>query len=858
MSVRKIAAIRACLVISVWLLPLVAVIAAIPPDHPEINDSLARESVANQLGWISAPINQCQGYYLEAPFPYSPPSEQDTVQVTGNETLFAQHGTSIMEEAILSRSGQEIRAKKAYLYRDPLTGKLSVAEMIGDVRLREPNTLIIGKKGRYYFPTKTKSLLDVVYRSTLNHPAHPTDSSKKAHKITSMTAWGEAHEASQAEPGIYELWQTSYTTCPPTNPSWHVKASHIVLNKNTGRGYATHARLYVKNMPIFYAPYLNFPIDDRRKTGFLWPTIGHSSKWGEYFLAPFYWNIAPNFDMTITPAILSARGLQLSDHVRYLTSTSEGDLNISILPYDRKFQDFQNNPPPSPTAAEQNPNITQAELNRLLGANPTRKGFFWRDDSHFNDRWSSHVDFNYASDDYYMQDLGSKLNEVTENQLLQEGDLYYKSPNWNFTGRVQAYETLHPFQAPLTLNQYRRFPQLELNGDYPDQPLGLDYFVTNDVTHFEIRNTPGNIANLPTGNRLHTQPGVSLPLSWPYFYINPRIQLALTDYNLYQTTQTKAPNSKHRAVPIFDIASKIALNRDTSFFGHAFQQTLEPQAYYTYIPYRNQSSIPIFDTTVNTLVYDQLFNYNRFSGIDRIGDANQLGVGVATRLIDQTSGFEKVRLGIGEILYFSNRRVTLCNDQSCTDNPSNNDNHRRLSPISGLFNYNINPAWSLGTNAIWNPVTKQMDNTTVSLHYQADEVRMINFGYSYLHSGDVLAGGTTNTQQNQQQNNNLKVTDISFAWPMVRDISAVGRWTQDWSENRFQNLFYGIQYDTCCWAMQLVAGRSFTGLVNSAPQYNNEVYVQFALKGLGNIGTGNPSNALNNISGYKTQFGQEL
>ncbi len=879
MSAKK----KSVLSMAACLIPLIAVAAEYTPSSDLVTHTLARDSLAKQLGWVSSAENNCGGYYLEQIIVYPMNAENEgLVAIASQSGLLSQRATSVLEGKVtINRYGQQITSNRAFLYRDPATGKLTAVDMIGNVNLREPNTLIVAKRGRYNFETKTKSLINILYRTSLNTgqassgteaeinksagmaaEEAPAEPAIKEKKLTGLTAWGQAYEFSQTEPRIYELDKASFSTCPPVDPAWRVKASHIVLNKNTGRGYATNARILIKNIPVFYFPYINFSIDKQRKTGFLWPTIGGSGKWGPYFLAPFYWNMAPNYDMTITPGLLSKRGIQLSDNFRYLTRTSEGRINLGILPGDKAFSEFQ-------TAASQNPDytkpkntidqpasVTSAELTRLLNSSTTRKGLFWRDDSRFNDHWSSHVDFNYAGDDYYLRDFGSNLNEITQNQLLQEGDVYYKSQNWNFIGTIQAYQTLHPINESAVKNQYRRFPQLTLNGDYPDQAFGLEYFINNEVTHFDILNTPGTSANLPIGNRLHTQPGVSLPLYWPSFYVNPRLQMALTEYNLYQTAATGAPTNKHRAVPIFDIASGLSFTRKTTLFSHPFQQTLEPQVYYTYIPYRSQQSIPVFDTTVNTLTYDQLFNYNRFTGIDRIGDANQIGVGVTTRLIDDETGWEKVRLGIGNIIYFSNRNVTLCNDLSCSDNPSNHSNFQRLSPVSGVLNYHVNHHWSLNANAIWNPITRQFDNNTLAFQYQPDDLRLLNLGFTYARSGDILSGIST-----EGAKDNLKVTDISFTWPVLQDVSAVGRWSQNWNRQHLQNLLYGLQYDTCCWAVRLVGGRAFAGFDpnnNNRPQYNKEFYIQFSLKGLGEAGTGNPRGLLSTITGYRSQFGQEI
>ena len=826
--------------------------------------TLQQETIAKQLGWVVDGCYKCGGYFFNQLIPAETSSDNDSVVVTSGGGILSQQGTSLLEpHVVVTRAGQKITTNKAYLYRDPLTGKLAAIDLLGDVHLSESQSLVLAKKGRYDFKTKSKSLIDILYRTSMEtNKTKPVTHEVDQSPEPVLTAWGSAYSFSQTEPKIYEFSQASYTTCSPLDPVWQVKASRIVLNKITGRGYATHARILIKNIPVFYAPYINFSIDKQRKTGFLWPTLGGSNQWGPYVLAPFYWNIAPNYDMTITPGILTKRGVQLNDKFRYLTPLSTGFFEFSILPNDRAFQAEQSNAktnqnylhPENVENPAQPISVTQAEYNRLIHSNDTRKAFFWHDSTRFNEHWSSHIDFNYVGDDYYLQDFGRTLNELSGNHLLQEGDVYYKDKHWDFTGRLQTYQTLHPIDENPVLNQYRRFPQLILNLNFPDQRYGLSYSMINEVTHFDIRKTPGETDIPPIGNRLHTQPGISLPLYWPGFYVNPRVQLALTDYNLYQTTATHTPNNKRRSVPIFDVASGLMLDRQIDLFKHAFRQTLEPQIYYTYIPYRNQVSIPVFDTTVNTLIYDQLFNYNRFTGIDRIGDANQVSVGMTTRLIDQYSGLEKVRLGVGEIIYFSKRRVTLCNDDSCSDNPSNRSNSQSLSPISGMLNYHINASWSFNADAIWDPIDKQLNNTTLAFQYKPDDKHLLNLAYTYARSGDILSGVSTTSSIN-----NLKVTDISGAWPLFNNISAVGRWSQNWNQEHLQNLLVGLQYDTCCWAVRFVGGRAFIGFnpeKNNKPQYDHGEYIQFTLKGLGDIASGNPSGLLSGITGYKSQFGQ--
>ncbi len=830
-------------------------------------NTLAAQSVAKHLGWIPDADLLCGGYYYDEPIAVTT-ENKEAVTITSAGGLLSQRSTSTLEGRVtITRADQQIIANKAYLYRDPVTGKLNAVDMIGDVHLREENSLVLGKKGRYNFDTKAKSLLDIIYRTPID--SKKVDVAKtNANETKKLIAIGSAAEFSQKEKNVYELYRASFTTCPPVAiPAWKVRASHIVLNKNTGRGYATHARLEVKNVPVLYMPYLNFSIDKQRKSGFLWPQLGPSNRWGPFILTPFYWNMAPNYDMTITPGYLSKRGFQFNDKFRYLTPTSSGDFMFSVLPNDRFFHEFQqsaanNTDYTNPIDTKTQPAaVTSAELNRLLNSSDTRKSFIWRNDSRYNDNWSSHVDFNYAGDDYYLRDFGQTLNEISSNQLLQEGALYYKNQNWNFTSRLQTYQTLHPIQEAPVANQYRRFPQFILNADYPDQIFGLDYFMSSEAANFTQLKTPGSPISNPVGTRLHFQPGISLPIYRSAFYIAPRVQFAMTQYNLHQIEDTNTPGNKNRALPIIDVVAGIMMDRPFNLFGHSYQQTLEPQVYYTYIPYRNQYSIPLFDTTVNTLTYDQIFNYNRFTGIDRIGDTNQLAWGITSRLIDSDTGVEKVRIGVGNIIYFANRRITLCTSPAvCNDYFGNPSNKYSLSPVSGVLVYNINPAWNFNTNVIWDPISKQLSNSTVAFQYRPDELRLFNVGYTYARSGDIWGGVQTN-----QSIDNLKVTDVSGAWPLYHNVSVVGRWSQNWNRAHLQNLVYGLQYDTCCWTLRLVGGRAFRGLIQQpsnpsklVPNYANEGYIQFSLKGLGDIGSGNPSGLLRGIPGYKSQFGQEI
>jgi LPS-assembly protein len=825
--------------------------------------SLTQSAIAKELGWVQTNNNRCGGFYLEPPFLDANMFVHNKLIITSDEGMYSSHGTSISQGKVtITQNGQQITANKAYVYRDPITEKYSAIDLIGNVELRQPNDLVRAKCAHIDLKEKTKSLNDILYRTaiygnTTTKPPLIIENTFTEHEVTQLSAWGKAKEYKQDDPHISHFKQASYSTCPPLTNVWNVKASQIDLDKNTGRGIAWNARLYLKEVPIFYTPYFNFPIDSRRKTGFLRPIVGTSSTNGPSLAVPFYWNMAPNYDDTLTPLFLSKRGLQLDNSFRYLTLHSQGTFRVAALPNDPLFSDFKQS-----TLEQYGPSTdpaTQSEVNTLEKDSDTRSLISWQNKNRINEHWNNNIDYSRVSDDYYLKDFNSGLHTFTPNQLLQQADTNYEGEHWQFTGRIQGYQTLHPVNQPSLQNQYMRLPQLVLNGDYPDEKTRLDYFVGNDLTRFNISNNPGEDQKMPIGTRYNLQPGISWPYFQPDFYITPRVQFAMTQYDLGNVPEETFKNQS-RSVPIFDLNSGLYFDRSISLFHYHLRQTLEPRIYYTYVPYHPQNDLPLFDTTLTTLNYDQLFAYNRFSGLDRIGDANQVALGVSSRFFDQASGFLKGQASLGQIVYFKNRVVTLCSNDNpnfpCTDATLNNpQNEVNRSPLSGVLSYNLTPRWSIDSNTIWNSKTNQVDNESLSLHYSNETKHNASISYSYVRNGDPLTGEPTGSDLN-----NLSVTDFTTTWPIAYNWTTIGRWTESWNRSRFQNLFYGLQYDSCCWAIRFMAGRAFTNVtLDNTYQYNTQFFVQLALKGLGNIGTGNPSQVISGVVGNSLNtFGQDF
>lgn len=817
--------------------------------------------LASRLGWVSVmqPTNVCGGYYVEPALltPGQPilPLNQSQTNITFDNATYYQNQPSVLTgNVVVVQSGRRLVADKAVLFRDPKTGNLIAVDLSGNVQVIEPGRLILGDKAHIQLNNKGGTIQDVTYRVLLvsdqEVAAYEQALANSELKFTTTTAWGKAQEAVQSAPGNMEFTQATYTTCAPTVNQWRLNASKLKLNRATGRGVARNVTITVDDFPIFYTPYLNFPINKKRKTGFLFPELGHSNISGFNFGLPFYWNIAPNYDATITPQFYSKRGVLTEGLFRYLTTNSVGEINGSFIPNDKAFKQFQSTA--SATYAGQ-PAINNFGLNDLLNASDNRYAFNLNNATQFNQQWAASLNYSTVSDDYFYQDFGSAPAELTTNQLLQQATIDYTGTNWNFSGMLQGYDTLHPVNRVPLDNLYSRLPELDFNGSYPNFYGDLGFTMQNQAVYFTRSMGPGDLTTPPLAGRYNTQPGINLAIYKPYGYLIPTLQLAATGYNI-QNQIPNEPANISRALPIFDVDSGLYFDRNVTIGGNDYDQTLEPRLYYLYVPYNNQNNIPIFDTAVTPFTYSQLFQTNRFSGTDRIGDANQISLGLTTRFIDQTTGTEKFHLSIGQIYYFENRRVTVCNTPDCTDFGTGlgaTANTSYSSPIAGQVSYHFIPTLSANGDMAWDPHERQFDTGDFYFQYAPDGQHLLNFGYNFLRNGDIIPNVPVGSSQN-----NLNLGTVSFAFPISDAWSTVGIWTYDISQQHSQSYLGGLEYNTCCWAARILGGRTFTALnQNGTPTYTNGVYIQWELKGLANFDPMNTSSLLTSqIPGYVDPF----
>lgn len=492
---------------------------------------------------------------------------------------------------------------------------------------------------------------------------------------------GQAQEVIRENPEKIELTDSTYTTCDPGKELWSLESKHITLDKTTGLGKAYDVKFRLFNTPVFYTPYLSFPIDDQRKSGFLYPRIGYSNEVGIEVGVPYYWNMAPNYDATITPRVMSRRGILLNTEFRYLLESSGGKMEAEYLPND---------------------NVTDQSRYALA---LTHNG-------EIQPRLITDINFNAVSDRKYFEELGNSLTLSSLTHLERRADLVYLGEGWSASGRLQAFQTLdeNPAARP-----YQRMPQILLRTQIPERNRQLNFNGMVEAVRF-TRNNDG-MTPLPTGNRLDAKFSASYPLRTTGTFLVPQLSLRHTRYQLEETTQD---DNIQRNLWTASVDSGLFFERDTDLFNTALLHTLEPRLYYRYTSDEDQSQLPVFDTARYDLSYWQLFRDNDFSGTDRIDDGNQATLGVTTRLLEQQTGLERLRASIGQTYYFRDKQVILPGELA-NDNPS--------SAIITELATQVTPQWSGSATLQWDPNDSQTKHTVVHTRYQESPQEILNVSY---------------------------------------------------------------------------------------------------------------------------------
>ncbi len=808
----------------------------IPRDAPLTNER--RQQIAACLGWVSdAQLGRCQGFYQPLITPTLANPEE--VQIRADSISFYNAGRSTLKGHVgVTQTERILSADTAYVYRDAASGEIKNIELLGGVKVIEPGRIMYAKKATIQPEDKAGTVEDVLYRFNLR-PNDPI-----------LPAWGQARLVQRSKNENYLLKLATYTTCAPLDRAWHLEAETITLDKATATGTARHAKLYVGRAPILYAPYLSFPTSKARKSGFLIPTIGSSNVGGFDMSLPYYWNIAPNQDATITPHIYTKRGFMLGGEYRFLTDTSLGQANARFISHDRAYEDF-------------------LQQNGLNGSTD-RWALQFLDDTAWNENLRLRLNFQQVSDDYFLQDFTSNFAILTERQLAREGALSYTNEHWLLQAMVQSYQTLQPINETPVLDIYQRLPQLMAIGQYDELPFNSHLTLVSQYDNFIWPN--GDIA-APQGPRYYVNPILSIEESRPWGYIKPSVEVVQNAYDVnydnhlnpyfdynkveYLNFNSTARDAHYqRTIPRYSLDSGLFFDKRFDVGGRPFVQTLEPRLYYLNVPYHSQAEIPVYDSAYMIFNADQLFRNNRFSGFDRIGDGNQLSYALTSRWVSEIDGLEKASFTLGQIQYFKQRRVGLCQSFTgyCADNPNflgYLSTTSTSSPIATRAVYHINPALEILGDYVWDPARDNTYNTHVDVSYQTAPNRLLRLGYTYLTSGDI-----TQVQYTSPDFDPLHQASVAYAWPFNDKWSSLGAISYNISKNYEMMSFFGVQYDSCCWALRLIGGRSFMSLGAAAePQYNNSIYLQIQLKGLGSLGNSDPTSIIKTfLPGYYDSF----
>ncbi|THF65873.1 LPS assembly protein LptD [Pseudothauera nasutitermitis] len=714
----------------------------------------------------------------------------DIVPVPGASTGDGREATEVSALRIRGTRAVELAAEgEAELQRGALTltaDRLTYRELTdeavaeGNVRLVQGTDEVSGPAARIVVGERTGEFESPSYSLTRRSEPEPGEVPRE------IVGSGQAEALQFEGENQYRLRNATWTSCSPADPDWYVKARDLHLDYDTEVGTLRDGTVVFKDVPILWLPWADFPLTARRQSGLLAPTFGTSNRTGVDFTQPYYWNIAPNYDATISPRFMSRRGLQLGGEFRYLNADYQGELRAEWLPKDRV-----------------------AGIERRLGS--------LQHQHRITPRLRASLDLNSVSDDDYFEDLSSRVSVASKVNLLRQGRLDYQGADWwSASALWQRYQTLSGTEP------YRKLPQLALNANRADMPWGTVWTFNGQYTDFDHPDKDlirGGYRVYTPGNRLVLYPQVALPIERAGFYITPKIGLHYTRYKLDEPYDiAKGKTSITRSVPIFSVDSGLNFEREATLFGNDYVQTLEPRVFYVRSPGRDQDAIPLFDTYRYDFSFAQMFSEMPYSGHDRIADNDQVTVALTSRLIDPRTGAERLYAAIGQRHYFSDQEVGLPGETLRVD---------RRTDILAALGGQISASTALSSAWQYNPRESQTERFTVGARWQPEFGKALNLNYRWTR--DVL-----------------RDVDVSAQWPLGGNWYGVGRLTRSIKDRRVTEAIAGFEYNGGCWVFRTVAHRFAT----TEDRVTQSLFFQLELNGLASIGSNPVGLLKRSVSGY--------
>jgi LPS-assembly protein len=682
------------------------------------------------------------------------------------------------EKAVEATGKVELRTRRQTVLADWLHYDLSTEEVWakGNVVIRRGTDTITGPEARFKRTDETGFVTQPDFH------------------IGENSSRGVGKELQFLGENKYQITDMRYTTCVAGNDDWYLTSDEVDVDRSRLVGTAHNASIIFKGTTILSTPSLDFPLSNDRKSGFLTPVFGSTNSRGFEMSMPYYFNLAPNYDATLTPRLMTKRGLQLIGQARYLFPDAVGEVDAEYLP---------------DSVTGTNRYLLAWKHNQNFAAIPGLAGF---------------VNVEKVSDSAYFTDLSDRLVVTSQTVLPRDVGFTYNKGPFSFLTQVQTFQTLQDPANPI-VPPYFREPQLLMTMS-PVSWNGLDFEATGEFVRFRQ-------PTLVTGDRTMLYPTVTWSQRGNYWFFTARAGLSMTHYDLNQSTPpdtSLVDLNMNRVLPITSIDTGLVFERDTNWFGRAFTQTLEPRAYFVYIPYRNQSQIPAFDTAIDDFNFSQLFTENRYLGIDRIGDANQLTLAASTRFLDPQTGDEKMRFAIGQRYYFESQQVTL------TEPPRTGN----TSDVLLAGEARLSDVWSASGALDYDLAHPQVERLDSGIRWQPAPGSVLNASYRYIRQ-QVDSSGTVTQPE-------LKQIDFSGQWPFKDNWSVIGRWNYSIVDKTTLEGVIGVEYNGGCWAFRIVAQR----LTTATDTVTKSVFAQFELNGLARFGT-NPIDVLKrSVPGYLT------
>lgn len=711
----------------------------------------------------------------------------------------------------INQGNSRLQADEVQLHQKEAPGQpepVRTVDALGNVHYDDNQVILKGPKGWANLNTKDTNVWEGDYQ------------------MVGRQGRGKADLMKQRGENRYTILENgSFTSCLPGSDTWSVVGSEVIHDREEQVAEIWNARFKLGPVPVFYSPYLQLPVGDKRRSGFLIPNAKYTTKNYFEFYLPYYWNIAPNMDATITPHYMHRRGgVMWENEFRYLSQAGAGLMEFDYLNSDRVYDD-------------EHPN----------DSNSRRWLFYWRHGGVMDQVWRFNVDYTKVSDSSYFNDFDNKYGSSTDGYATQKFSVGYAVQNFDATVSTKQFQVF----SDQNTSSYSAEPQLDVN------------FYQNDVGPFDTRiygqavkfvNTRDN---MPEATRIHLEPTINLPLSNQWGSINTEAKLLAThyqqtnldSYNNNSRNVNKLDESVNRVMPQFKVDGRMVFERDMTTLAPGYTQTLEPRAQYLYVPYRNQSSINNYDSSLLQSDYSGLFRDRTYGGLDRIASANQVTTGVTSRIYDDAA-IERFNVSVGQIYYFTESRT---GDDNIT---WENDDKTGSLVWAGDTYWRISDRWGLRSGIQYDTRLDSVATSSSTIEYRRDENRLLQLNYRYASAEYIQATLPSYSTAEQYKNGISQVGGVA-SWPIADRWSIVGAYYFDTNVNKPADQMLGVQYNSCCYAIRFGYERKLNGWDNDKEHavYDNVIGFNIELRGLSsNYGLGTKEMLRSNILPYQSSL----